>query len=302
MVKPAKRRRVDRQVHRLIRQAVHHFDAIAVVHRIFIPDHQIDYSHEGTSVSFGYSTPRSIRSARFISSTRFENMASAALDFFWRFSSTDFSPSGVTLSERTVRFCPNRQHRRTPWLYCSKECEGNETVCAQCWKFKPHAPIFGLVTSTRKSPLAKARNFSSLDSSESHPLTCCACGMIFSSRSASTFRWHQMRAGSPVSDTREATFSQRSRMVRRRSSRCSWSPTAGIEKRYPGAVVWASTWCCVSISGGRTKASSANPRSDGRRTARAQEHTQRQNGISSCPLNRHFAFSASFAKSRIPCR
>ena len=33
---------------------------------------------------------------------------------------------------------------------------------------------------------------------------------------------------------------------------------------------------------------SSNPRSDGRRVARAQLHTHRQNGSSAWPLNRHF--------------
>jgi len=79
----------------------------------------------------------------------------------------------------------------------------------------------------------------------------------------------------------------RSSIVRRRSARCSDSPTAGMVKSIPGAGLADLIRCSVSTSAAARTRHWLHPRSEGIRTARAHEQTQRQNACCACPLNRH---------------
>lgn len=160
-----------------------------------------------------------------------------------------------------------------------------------CWKFRPHAPIFGFVISTLDLPSAKSISRDSFTSSRSEPDTWMASGISCCSRFPSSLRWHHTSAGWPVLPTMAATCSQRSWTVRFFSARCSRRSVAGMANSIPSGTVLVSIMWSISFSGGRMNRPSSKPRSEGRRHALAQLVTHRQNGCSAWPLNRHFGAS-----------
>ena len=160
-----------------------------------------------------------------------------------------------------------------------------------CWKFRPHAPIFGLVISTLERPSAKSISRDSFTSSRSEPDTWMASGMSCWRRLPSSLRWHHTRAGWPVLPTMAATCSQRSWTVRFFSARCSLRSVAGMANSIPSGGVDVSMRWSRSVSVGRMNRPSSKPRSEGLRHARAQLATQRQKGSSAWPLKRHLGAS-----------
>src|SRR6185437_15934703 len=75
--------RVDRKIAGAIRQLAHALNAISIVDRELVGNALINYSHDGTSISFFMLFTRSMCTALFISETRRSNICSCCFALRW---------------------------------------------------------------------------------------------------------------------------------------------------------------------------------------------------------------------------